>query len=305
MSALSTNDNLENDSAGAGVEFGQSAEGLQVARIGDIVLAMLPLADGGAYLASACFLRRPLNKLQRVDFYGHEGRLVDEDEFRQRVHETAEHRRELHALGRVQTRMVASTPWGSSQLATIYGPGVTCHSTAGHGGFHLSADRNRLVDAALCKDSPWYEEDSEWAIVALTFPDLFTAYERKCADETIRHIWPETWERVHGMILAPGETRSRDRRVFEQAHAQDWVVVSAIYSGQHAGMTEVVATKGGLRGAGAARRFLVSSDEYNTRVPFGFVIDEVRHRSYDGPSSFVGWRERDRSHDRSDLRTAR
>lgn len=292
MSALSTHDDLEIDAAGAGIEFGQSAEGFPVARIGDIALAMLPLADGGAYLASACFVRRPLNELRRVDFYGHDGRLADEDEFRRRVHETAQHRRELHALGRVQTRMAASTPWVSSQFATFYGPGVISHATAGHGGFHLSADRNRLVDPALRKDSPWYEEDCEWAIVALTFPDLFTAYERNCADETIRHSWPETWERIHGRILAEGESRSRDRHAFEEAHADDWIVISATYSGQHAGMTEVVATKGGLRGADAERRFLVPSEEYSARGPFGFVIDETRHQSYDGPSSFVGWVER-------------
>jgi hypothetical protein len=292
MSALFTHDDFETDAAGSGVEFGQSAEGFPVARIGDMVLAMLPLAHGGAYLGSACFVRRPLNDLRRADFYGYDGRLADEDEFRRRVHETAEHRRELHALGRVQTRMSATTPWGSSQLATIYGPGVIAHSTASHGGFYLSADRNRLIDPALRKDTRWYEEDSEWAIVALTCPDLFTAYERKCADEMIRHSWPDTWERIHGRTLAPGDSRLRDRRTFEHAHAEDWVVISAIYSVQHAGMTEAVATLGGLRGAGAERRFLVPSDEYGTRGPFGFVIDEARHQAYDGPSSFVGWRER-------------
>ena len=157
MSALSTNNNNESDAAGADIEFGESAEGFPVARIGDIVLAMIPLVDGGAHLASACFVCRPLDELKRGDFYGHDGRLADEQEFRRRVHETAEHRRELDALGRVQTRMAASTPWGSSQLATIYGRGVISHSTAGHGGFHLSDDRNRLVDPSLRKGSPWYE----------------------------------------------------------------------------------------------------------------------------------------------------
>lgn len=292
MSALSTNDNNETDADGAEVEFGESAEAFPVARIGDMVLAMLPLADGGAYLASAWSVPRPPNELRRADFHGHGGRLADEDEFRRRVHETAAHHRELHALGRVQTRMAASTPWGASQLAIIYGPDVVSHSTAGHGGFHLSAARNRLVDPALRNDSPWYEEDCEWAIVALTFPNLFTTYERKCADETIRHTWPETWELIHGRTLAAGECRSKDRCAFEQAHAGDWAVNSAIYSGHHAGMTEVVATKGGLRGAGAERRFLVPSDEYADRGSFGFVIDESSHHSYDGPSSFVGWRER-------------
>jgi len=292
MSALSTHDDFETDANGAVVEFGQSAEGFPVARIGDIVLAMLPIADGSACLASACFVRRPFCELRRADFYGHEGRLADEDEFRRRVHETAEHRPELQALGRIQTKMAASTPWGSSKLATIYGPGIIAHSTAGHGGFHISADRNRLIDPSLRKDSPWYEEDCEWAIVALNFPDLFTSYERKCADETIRHSWPETWERIHGRVLADGESRSKDRHAFQEAQADDWIVISAIYSGQHAGMTEVVATKGGLRGAGVERRFLVPSDEYSSRGPTGFVVDEVRHHLYDGPSSFVGWRER-------------
>ena len=119
MSALSTHDDLETDAAGAGVEFGRSTEAFPVARIGDMVLAMLPLAEGEAYLASACFVRRPLNELKRADFYGHDGRLADEDEFRRRVHETAEHRRELNALGRVQTRMAASTPSSTAMPARI------------------------------------------------------------------------------------------------------------------------------------------------------------------------------------------
>ena len=292
MSALSTNDERDNVTAGNEIEFGQSAEAFPVARIGDMVLAMLPLREGAAFLASTWRVSRPLSELRRADFYGHDGRLADEGEFRRRVHETAEHRRELHSLGRVQTRMAAGTPWGSSQLATIYGPSVIAHSTASHGGFHLSPDRNRLIDPTLRKDSPWYEEDCEWAIVALTFPNLFTAYERRCADETIRHSWPDTWERIHGRILAAGESQSRDRRVFEHAHADNWVVISAIYSDQHAEMTEVVATRGGIRGAEGERRFLVPSDEYGGRGPFGFVIDETRHQTYDGPSSFVGWQAR-------------
>lgn len=275
------------------VEFGVSANGFPVARIADTLLAMVPARDGASVLASAWRLTRPLSELTREDFHGHEGRLEDEAVFRARVFETAQYSHELSALGRIQARMVANTPWGQSQLATIYAEGIVSHVTAGHGGFHLSAERNLRVSSLLRKSSPWYEEDAEWAIVAHTFPDLFTDYERKCADETIRNSWPSAWEAIHGRELAPGQSWAKDRNAFECTHAGDWIVISAIFSTYHADMTEVVATRGGMRDHRADDwRFLVPSSEYATRRPFGFVIDEQRHAVYDGPSNFIGWRQR-------------
>jgi len=138
----------------------------------------------------------------------------------------------------------------------------------------------------------WYEEDAAWAIVAITFPHLFTAFERRCAKRTIKDSWPGAWKAIFGTVLQPGESREKDRRAFEKQHADDWVVVSAITSDQQAGFVEVVATPGGRRGAGTEeRRFLVPSDEYNTGR-FGFVVDPHRHRLYSGPSSFIGWQGR-------------
>ncbi|MBB6181782.1 DUF7007 domain-containing protein [Pseudorhizobium flavum] len=278
----------------SGVEFGTSADGMPVARIDDTVLAMVTSTSGFAFLASAVFVRRPLADLTRADFIGHDGRLADEDEFRARVAETAGHKRDLAALNRVQTRMSASTPWGGSQVAVIYADGVVAHSTAGHGGFHLSADRNSKVHSLLRKDTPWYEEDSDWAIVVISFPDLFTAHERSLAEKTIRNTWPDEWEAIHGRKLAEGESWARDRRTFDERHSADHVVVSAIFSEQHHGMTEVVAVVGGNRRTDDdERRFLVQSDEYAGRGRFGFVIDPARHAEYHGPSSFIGWRGRE------------
>ncbi|WP_353844942.1 hypothetical protein [Rhizobium sp. CSW-27] len=171
----------------SGVEFATSADGMPIARIDDTVLAMVTSPSGFAFLASAVFVRRPLAELTRDDFIGHDGRLADEAEFRTCVAETARHKRDLAALNRVQTRMSASTPWGGSQIAVIYAEGVVAHSTAGHGGFHLSADRNARIHPLLRKHSPWYEEDNEWAIVANSFPELFTGYERSMAEKTIRN----------------------------------------------------------------------------------------------------------------------
>ncbi|WP_206612806.1 DUF7007 domain-containing protein [Paenirhodobacter populi] len=183
-----------------------------------------------------------------------------------------------------------NTPWGPSQGATIYAEGVLFHSTASHGGFSLVPGRNCSIHPALHRPSGFYEEDAEWAAVAQGLPELFTTRERREADETIRNFWPEAWERIHGRKLEPGESRERDRQVFERRHAEDWIVIAAIRSTHRPGFTEVIATRGGKRGERVGeRRFLIPVEDYKTG-PLGFVIDEVRHPIYDGPSSFVRYR---------------
>jgi len=226
------------------------------------------------------------------DFYGHGGDLADEAAFRSKVLEQAQHHQERRRLGRRDIPDGAHTPWGPSQGGTVYAEGVTTHSTAGHGGFKLSAERNRKVHPMLRAAGGWYEEDECWAIVAITYPHLFTALERRHAEQTIKDSWPDAWEAIFGTILAPGESRTKDRRAFEAEHAADWIVVSTITSEQQKGFVECVATPGGQRGAGTEeRRFLVPAAEYAVGR-FGFVIDPDRHPVYAGASSFAGWRGR-------------
>jgi hypothetical protein len=139
-------------------------------------------------------------------------------------------------------------------------------------------------------DQSSYKEDAAWAVVAITFPHLFTAFERRCAERTIKDSWPDAWEAIFGTILRSGESHEKDRRSFEREHADHWVVASAITSKHEPGFVEVVATLGGKRGPGTEeRRFLVPSDDYSIGR-LGFVIDEARHQLYGGPSDFVGWR---------------
>ncbi|MBB5553343.1 DUF7007 domain-containing protein [Rhizobium lentis] len=276
----------------SGVEFGRSADDMAVARVGDLVFAMVPAGDGQYLLASAWRASRPLAELKRDDFYSYHGSVEGEAAFRNRMIEQAGHSRELRLLSRQPVRVTCSTPWGPSQGATVYADGIVCHTTAGHGGFRLSDARNAKVHSMLRIDGGWYEEDAAWAIVALTFPDLFTTYERKCADKTIRDSWPDAWETIFSRSLAPAESYERDAQAFAREHAGDWIVTAALRSDRHPGMTEVIATIGGVRGEHAQeRRFLVPSDEYAVGG-FGFVIDETRHAAYEGLSSFVAWRER-------------
>jgi hypothetical protein len=271
-----------------GVSFGYTADNLLAALIGEHAFAMVPTRDGRHYLVTGWRIRRPMPEWTRDDFYGHSGEVADEAAFRARVLEQAEHRRETIALDRREERSTASTPWGPSQGATIYAEGVVFHSTAGHGGFLLSVDRNSKVHRLLRVTGGAHEEDEAWAIVAFTFPHLFTGFESRCAAKTMKDSFPDAWEAISGNMLAPGESRKKDERAFFDKHAKDWIVVSAIICEYQPGFTEVIATLGGKHGSGSEeRRFLVPSDEYRIGR-FGFVIDPERHAVYDGPSSFVG-----------------
>lgn len=277
----------------SGAAFGRSADGMPGALVGDHAYAMAPDSCGRHFLVYGWRIARPMPEWSRADFYGHAGELADEAAFRAKVAEQAEHARENRRLGRCETCGGANTPWGMSQGGIVYAEGVIAHSTARHGGFKLSAECNRKIFSVLRSAGGWYEEDAAWAIVAIAFPHLFTGFERRCAEKTIKGSWPDAWEAIFGTILAPGESREKDRRTFEAEHAGDWIVVSAITSDQAKGFVECVATPGGKRGAGMEeRRFLVPAGEYEIGR-FGYVIDPDRHAVYAGPSSFAGWRGRE------------
>jgi len=234
---------------------------------------------------SAHLIEKPRDEWRPPDFYIVGRRLIDEFAFRRYVEELTDHERELAMLDRREIRTQAATPWGTAQISWRYDNGVVCHSTAAHGGFQLYDERNMLMHPAYRNADGWYEEDSDWAKVAATWPHLFTDHERKCADETLRHCEPDAYELINGVVLHPGESHAKDARQFRIDHASDWVVVSAMVSQHRPGFVECVATLGGDR-HGRERRFLMPSDEYDPGR-HGFVIDEGRHEPYDGPSSFT------------------
>lgn len=192
-----------------------------VAQVGDNAFAMVPMGNGRHFLASGWRIGRSMPAWTRSDFFGHGGDLADEPAFRAKILEQTEHQRERMALGRREIGGGAHTPWGVSQGATVHADGLTAHSAAGHGGFKLSGERNRKVGPMLRAAGEWYEEDACWAIVAFTLPHLFTALERRHAERAIKDSWPDAWEPISGSILAPGESRTKDQRAFEEEHAAD------------------------------------------------------------------------------------
>jgi len=70
------------------------------------------------------------------------------------------------------------TPWGIADSVTEVAPGITFYSTPSHGGYHLSPERRAAMPPAIRDKETfargnWYEEDCDWALVALAFPAYF------------------------------------------------------------------------------------------------------------------------------------
>jgi len=78
-----------------------------------------------------------------------------------------------------------NTPWGRSQQQNTLATGIVFYSTARHGGYHLSQQRFFEMPESLRKardpqwttgtDSSWFEEDLDWCLVCLAFPEYFSA----------------------------------------------------------------------------------------------------------------------------------
>lgn len=263
--------------------YGSTADNHLAALVGDTAYLAVQVADG-LRIASAWRLNRPIPEWKQADFYGAAGTVPNEAGFRAHVEEQVQHQRERNALDRQRQSSDLWTPWGGSQGGEVYAEGVVFHHTASHGGFNLDDARNAAMPAVLRVEGGWYEEDCEWAKVAFGFPELFTAYERRIAEKTLRDTFPECWEAAHGRPLAPGESFLNDRRLFEEAHAQDWIVISASRPQSSPGSVTCIAALGGKRDRQPFRGFLVPAAEYRSG-PHGFVIDEARHETWVLPTA--------------------
>lgn len=92
----------------------------------------------------------------------------------------------------MQKHRPKSTPWGTSQTKRVQAEGIVWYETASHGGFHLSPERQAEFEERFpwfetFAGGPWYEEDQDWAAVALAFSGLFTHREIAAAVRTARH----------------------------------------------------------------------------------------------------------------------
>jgi hypothetical protein len=107
---------------------------------------------------------------------------------------------------RVSHSISTATPWGRAQSATYYANGLISYTTSSHGGFHVSWGLQRRIPSYLRTIDAWYEEDCEWAIPAVVFPEYFSLRDRLLAIETMQRWFPELWVRYMNEYYAQTST---------------------------------------------------------------------------------------------------
>lgn len=171
------------------------------------------------------------------------------------------------------------TPWGWARESDRdeVAPGIDSFSTESHGGYCLSDYRLEKVHPAWRHHSRWFEEDVEWAIVALTFPEHFSERRVELAHKLAKEWLPDQYAAVFGVEVKPEESRVLSERALRQGHEHDWEVKSRFGSWAenvpegHIGLV--------LRRDGETRCILVSKEvDHAHRLGFGiafFTDDEV------------------------------
>ncbi len=103
------------------------------------------------------------------------------------------------------------TPWGQADYTKQIARGIVSYSTPGHGGIHVSPTKQAKMPEALRIESGWYEEDCDWALVALAFPEYFIA-EYSQALDTVKNWHPDRYEKWSGVTLKPEESYIKKQR---------------------------------------------------------------------------------------------
>lgn len=70
----------------------------------------------------------------------------------------------------------SASPWGPIQTVTKLADGIVSVTTASHGGICVSPSllAKMPVKSTPYSEGGWFEEDCDWALVALCFPYAFT-----------------------------------------------------------------------------------------------------------------------------------
>jgi hypothetical protein len=174
--------------------------------------------------------------------------------------------------------MPTTTPWGKSQTKQTYIRGINFYSTSSHGGIHVSEKLNQKIHVTWRNDNGWYEEDCEWAIVGISFPEICSKEELELAHKTAKEYFPHEYEIALGIIVLPSESAKLREELFYELHKDDYIVLSAITHDKE--FVKVIAGKGGRLINGMypddTKEFLVPTEEYNNRYE-NFAIDLNRH----------------------------
>lgn len=127
------------------------------------------------------------------------------------------------------------TYWGPSQHQKVVSEGITFHSTAGHGGFHLSHERQRDLLRIIPNAKPftgtveWLEEDEDWQYALLAWPDLFSDYEcwsvlRSYTNRPSGYVFASLPSGYWNGTMSQGVVIRQMSDRFVREHGDDWVM---------------------------------------------------------------------------------
>jgi hypothetical protein len=92
-------------------------------------------------------------------------------------------------------RPLTNSPWGLIQQVTQIAEGIWQVSTASHGGLKVSDQRLAAMPAQR-RATPyshdgWFEEDLDWALVAVSFPEAFRPDDLAMARQSLAQYYPD------------------------------------------------------------------------------------------------------------------
>lgn len=111
------------------------------------------------------------------------------------------------------------TPWGRATTRRRIASGIYSLTTAGHGGLHVARPLLAEMPEPLRRHEPWagegwYEEDCDWAIVVLAWPQHFPVVAVRDAVRLVeawkpellhalRRDEPKHWAHLQAIVSGP------------------------------------------------------------------------------------------------------
>jgi hypothetical protein len=99
-----------------------------------------------------------------------------------------------------------TTPWGHPDTVKEIAPGIIRYDTPSHGGYWLSPERLATMPKCLQEFIPfggpqtgpgrWFEEDCDWSVVCLAFPQFFPPDAIPAALKTLERYKPELYQEM-------------------------------------------------------------------------------------------------------------
>jgi len=97
--------------------------------------------------------------------------------------------------------ITAVCPWGEVIEARPIAEGLEWVFTASHGGIHVSSD---LLKRMRVQETPYsrggfFEEDIDWSLVAVSFPDKFTGPDVQAAEDILKSAYDGKYRELLGV----------------------------------------------------------------------------------------------------------